>query len=106
MFDHGNVVSNGARVSAGVLAAMLAEDGWSPKVKPFKTEKVGFAASSVAAQAKKKVRIARKVIDRETAEALPAGHSVTWAALWGADKVPVFPGLVAMGARDVVGSFH
>lgn len=102
MFDHANIAITGTRVSAGVLAAMLAADGWAPKREPrgrFEARKPVKASAS-------KGRSVRKVVERDMAEALPAGHPVSWAALWGADKVPAFPGLVPMGGRELVGGLH
>ncbi|GBR44181.1 hypothetical protein [Neokomagataea thailandica] len=101
MFHQTNIGGVGARVSSGALAAMLASDGWVPKKK---TE--GAAYKAFAAKKPIKARIARKMVERDTMEALPAGHSVTWAALWGADKVPAFPGLVPMGGRELVTGIH
>ncbi|WP_249203124.1 transcriptional regulator [Gluconobacter kondonii] len=85
------------RVSANALAAMLASDGWLPergnaRKGRRRSDQKTFKTSSLRA---------RMTTDRETAEALPAGHPVSWNALWGADLVPVFPGLQPMGGRDV-----
>lgn len=84
------------RVSASALAAMLASDGWLPEQ--------GIARKGRRRSAKKTSGTSssrvRMVTDRETAEALPAGHPVSWNALWGADLVPVFPGLQPMGGRE------
>ncbi|GBR39086.1 hypothetical protein AA101099_1512 [Neoasaia chiangmaiensis NBRC 101099] len=43
--------------------------------------------------------------ERESAEPLPAGHPVSWSALWGTDEaarrpVPRFPGLPPIGALE------
>lgn len=84
------------RVSASALAAMLASDGWLPERGSVRK---GRRRSAQKTSGKSTPR-ARVVIDRETAEALPAGHPVSWNALWGADLVPVFPGLQPMGSRD------
>ncbi len=85
------------RVSASALAAMLASDGWLPEQ--------GNARKGRGRSARKTSEVAasraRMMADRETVEALPAGHPVSWNALWGADLVPVFPGLQPIGGRDV-----
>nr|WP_294915926.1 transcriptional regulator [uncultured Neokomagataea sp.] len=107
MFNQANIGAAGARVSAGALAAMLASDGWAPK-PGVKTRAAVRVSSRAVAAAKGSVKasVSRKVVERETAEALPAGHPVSWAALWGADKVPAFPGLVPMGGRELVEGIH
>ncbi|MBF0877413.1 transcriptional regulator [Gluconobacter cerevisiae] len=85
------------RVSASALAAMLASDGWLPERGNARKGRRRSVQKTSGASFPK----ARIVTDRETAEALPAGHPVSWNALWGADLVPVFPGLQPMGGRDV-----
>lgn len=84
------------RVSASALAAMLASDGWLPEQGSARKGRGRSARKTSAAS----VSRVRTVTDRETAEALPAGHPVSWNALWGADLVPVFPGLQPMGGRE------
>ncbi len=84
------------RVSASSLAAMLASDGWLPeRGSARKGRRRSAQKTSGAASLRTRV-----ITDRETTDALPAGHPVTWNALWGADLVPVFPGLQPMGGRD------
>lgn len=84
------------RVSASALAAMLASDGWLPEREGVR-KKRGRPSKKASGAFSSRARV---VTDRETAEALPAGHPVSWNALWGADLVPVFPGLQPMGGRD------
>jgi len=84
------------RVSASALAAMLASDGWLPEQGSARKGRGRSARKTSEASASRM----RTVTDRETAETLPAGHPVSWSALWGADLVPVFPGLQPMGGRE------
>ncbi|EHH67001.1 hypothetical protein [Gluconobacter morbifer] len=88
------------RVSASAVAAMLASDGWRPKQggrrrgrKPGRKK----AVTSVAG---------RPGLERDTVEALPAGHPVTWKALWGTDLAPAFPGLRPMGSHETIQEIH
>ena len=83
------------RVSASALAAMLASDGWLPE-QPSARKGRGRSARKTSEASVSRVRMGT---DRET-EALPAGHPVSWNALWGADLVPGFPGLQPMGGRE------
>jgi hypothetical protein len=73
----------GGRVSAEAVAASLAGDGWQRKRRVPRGP-------------------GRPMLlpDREGAEALPAGHPVTWAALWGREGTPRFPGLTPMGGPE------
>ncbi|AQS91825.1 transcriptional regulator [Gluconobacter albidus] len=84
------------RVSASSLAAMLASDGWLPERGSARKGRRRSAQKTSGASSLR----TRVITDRETTDALPAGHPVTWNALWGADLVPVFPGLQPMGGRD------
>lgn len=84
------------RVSADALAAMLASDGWLPEQGGPRRGR-GRSAIKTSGRSKQRARLAT---DRETIDALPAGHPVSWNALWGADLAPVFPGLQPMGGRD------
>lgn len=91
------------RVSASAIAAMLAADSW----KPLRKE----ARNRSMRKAKKIAKVSggtpkRLVVDRESAEALPPGHPVSWNALWGADRVPQFPVLAPMGASAIWESIH
>ncbi|MBR0560348.1 transcriptional regulator [Neokomagataea anthophila] len=106
MFNQTNIVGAGARVSAGALAAMLAADGWAPKLVGKSRLSAGVSGTLSGGKKKGTKVASRKVVERDTVEALPAGHPVSWAALWGADKVPAFPGLVPMGGRELVEGIH
>lgn len=67
------------RVSAESLAALLASEEWRP-ARPRSSERVRF------------------IPERDRFEALPAGHQVSWAAVWAGEAVPLFPGLRPIGA--------
>jgi len=41
--------------------------------------------------------------ERDGLEALPAGHAVSWAALWAGEMVPRFPGPAPMGTAEAAG---
>lgn len=90
------------RVSASVIAAMLASESWQPSQK---------AAGRQSGKRKKISKVSggtpkRQVIDRESAEALPPGHPVSWRALWGSDLAPAFPALTPMGSASSWENIH
>ncbi|GAD10673.1 hypothetical protein GFGA_1c0523 [Gluconobacter frateurii NBRC 103465] len=91
------------RVSASAIAAMLASDGWQPMRKPAHKKALGKGRkiSKVSGGTEK-----RQVFDRESAEALPPGHPVSWKALWGSDLAPAFPALTPMGASSAWENIH
>jgi len=74
------VARHAARVSAEQVAAILASDH--------------------ACAAYRRGVVRTRVMEREAQDVLPAGHSVSWGAIWGAGEVPAFPGLQALEARD------
>ncbi|GBD57485.1 transcriptional regulator [Gluconobacter wancherniae] len=84
------------RVSASAVAAMLATDGWIPGSERSRHRKKGNGTSS----RERRGSAGRTASERERADALPAGHPVSWNALWGGDRVPAFPGLLPIGAHE------
>ena len=71
------------KVSAEQVAADLAQDGH--------TKRLPRAQSSFSS---------RSSVDRESSDALPSGHPLSWGALWQTEAVPLFPGLMPMGMPD------
>lgn len=95
---HAKTVQPPRRVSADAIAAMLAADGWRPQPGAEGRKRRGRPRRQAAAGTE---GAGRATMERETVEALPPGHPVTWNALWGADLAPAFPPLVPMGGRSV-----
>lgn len=72
------------KVSAEEVAAALALDG---QAKKFPRPQSFFSR--------------RGSVDRDGSEALPSGHPVSWGALWQAEAMPRFPGLMPMGMPEM-----
>ncbi|GAC87890.1 hypothetical protein Gbth_015_017 [Gluconobacter thailandicus F149-1 = NBRC 100600] len=91
------------RISASAIAAILASDGWQPMQKTARKKSAGKGRkiSKVSGGTEK-----RQVVDRESAEALPPGHPVSWKALWGSDLAPAFPALTPMGVSSAWENIH
>lgn len=42
----------------------------------------------------------RSSVDRDSGDALPSGHPLSWGALWQTEVIPLFPGLMPMGMPE------